>query len=118
MRRSESGMLAMNGQRRRVVVTGMDALSCLGDSLDEISKSLRTGRSGIIYSKEREALGFRSPLTGAIKPVDPPAHFADAECGCGNQTFKLAIDEDAGAQYAIGRRHGALYCHADRYRVT
>lgn len=72
-------MLVMNGQRRRVVVTGMDALSCLGDSLDEISQALRSGRSGIIYSKEREALGFRSPLTGALKPIDAAAHFARKE---------------------------------------
>jgi 3-oxoacyl-[acyl-carrier-protein] synthase-1 len=72
-------MLHTGAHRRRVVVTGMDALSCLGDSLDEISRSLRTGRSGIVYSTEREELGFRSPLTGAIKPVDPTAHFARKE---------------------------------------
>ena len=68
-------MLHTGANRRRVVITGMDALSCLGDTLDGISQSLRTGRSGIVYSKEREALGFRSPLTGAITPIDPTAHF-------------------------------------------
>jgi 3-oxoacyl-[acyl-carrier-protein] synthase-1 len=47
----------------------------LGDSLDEISQSLRVGRSGIVISKERQELGFRSALTGAIKPVDAAAHF-------------------------------------------
>ncbi len=46
----------------RVVVTGMGAVSCLGDTLDEISRSLREGRSGVVLSPERKARGFRSGL--------------------------------------------------------
>jgi 3-oxoacyl-[acyl-carrier-protein] synthase-1 len=60
---------------RRVVVTGMGAVSCLGLTLDEISKSLREGRSGIVVSEERIQLGFRSPLTGALPPLEPAKHF-------------------------------------------
>src|SRR5271170_6558710 len=73
------GMPLANGTRRRVVVTGMDALSCLGQTLDEISASLRSGTPGIVVSEERRQLGFRSPLTGAIKPVDAAAFFARKE---------------------------------------
>ncbi len=72
-------MLLTNAPRRRVVITGMDALSCLGSTLDEISGALRTGTSGIVISEERRELGFRSPLTGAIKPIDAAAHFARKE---------------------------------------
>ena len=68
---------AMN--RRRVVVTGMDALSCLGSTLPQIEESLRIGRSGIVRSAERETLGFRSCLTGMIQPVDATAHFGRKE---------------------------------------
>jgi 3-oxoacyl-[acyl-carrier-protein] synthase-1 len=68
-----------NGSRRRVVVTGMDALSCLGQTLGEISASLRSGTPGIVVSEERRQLGFRSPLTGAIRPVDAAAFFARKE---------------------------------------
>ncbi|MBN1443507.1 MAG: beta-ketoacyl-[acyl-carrier-protein] synthase family protein [Planctomycetes bacterium] len=46
----------------RVVVTGMGAVSCLGETLDEISISLQEGRSGAIFSEERKKRGFRSGL--------------------------------------------------------
>jgi len=61
---------------RRVVVTGMGLVSCLGLTLDEVSASLRAGRSGIGLSEERVRLGFRSPLTGVLPPLDAAAHFS------------------------------------------
>ncbi len=51
---------------RRVVITGMGAYSCLGTSLEEITESLRTGRSGIHFDPERKEMGFRSALTGMV----------------------------------------------------
>ena len=61
---------------RRVVVTGMGLVSCLGLTLDAVSHSLREGRSGIGLSEERVRLGFRSPLTGILPPLDAAAHFS------------------------------------------
>lgn len=58
---------------RRVVVTGMGIVSCLGTTLDTVSESLRSGRSGIVVSDERIARGYRSPLTGRLPPLDPAA---------------------------------------------
>jgi 3-oxoacyl-[acyl-carrier-protein] synthase-1 len=55
---------------QRVVITGMGAVSCLGDSLDEISSSLREGRSGVIYSEERKKHGFRSGLMTRLPEID------------------------------------------------
>ena len=52
---------------RRVVITGMGIYSCLGKTLDEVSDSLRNGRSGIGVEEERTAVGFRSPLTGLLE---------------------------------------------------
>jgi 3-oxoacyl-[acyl-carrier-protein] synthase I len=80
--RMGNGMLLSNqrsDQRRRVVITGMDALSCLGTTLDDISASLREGKSGIVISPERTEIGFRSPLTGGIAAVDATAHFGRKE---------------------------------------
>ncbi|HYE05267.1 MAG TPA: beta-ketoacyl-[acyl-carrier-protein] synthase family protein [Planctomycetota bacterium] len=71
--------MLLGGTRRRVVVTGMDALSCLGATLPAIEASLRAGTSGIGVSQERIDLGFRSPLTGVIPAIDPTAHFARKE---------------------------------------
>lgn len=54
----------------RVVVTGMGAVSCLGDTLDGISESLRAGRSGVVLSPERKAKGFRSGLMTRLPDID------------------------------------------------
>ncbi|PFG53416.1 3-oxoacyl-[acyl-carrier-protein] synthase-1 [Marinobacter sp. LV10R520-4] len=50
---------------RRVVVTGMGIISCLGNSLEEVTNSLKTGKSGIRFSETYKELGFRSQICGA-----------------------------------------------------
>jgi len=55
---------------RRAVITGMGLVSCLGLTLDEVASSLQEGRSGIRVIPERQALGFRSPLSGVLPPFD------------------------------------------------
>ncbi len=49
---------------RRVVVTGMGIVSCLGNKLDEVSRALREGRSGITSKSEYAELGLRSQVAG------------------------------------------------------
>ncbi|MFU8818399.1 MAG: beta-ketoacyl-[acyl-carrier-protein] synthase family protein [Desulfurivibrio sp.] len=51
---------------RKVVVTGMGIVSCLGLSLSQVSASLRAGSSGIALLPDRKALGFQSGLSGVI----------------------------------------------------
>jgi len=55
---------------RRVVITGMGIWSCIGTSLDEVTQSLRQGKSGIRYDEERKEFGFRSALTGLVPKPD------------------------------------------------
>jgi len=55
----------------RVVITGLGLISCLGRDRQEITDSLRSGTPGLIRHPEREALGFQSPLTGALRDFDP-----------------------------------------------
>ena len=52
---------------RRVVVTGMGIVSCLGNNTEEVVDSLRQGRSGISLSEEYRDMGFRSHVHGAPK---------------------------------------------------
>jgi len=52
---------------RRVVITGMGVYSVIGKNLTEVKESLYLGKSGIGIDPEREALGFRSLLTGIIE---------------------------------------------------
>lgn len=58
---------------RRVVVTGMGIVSCLGNDPDAVERSLRDGRSGIRHVPEYAELGLRSCVAG-IPDVDkePP----------------------------------------------
>jgi 3-oxoacyl-[acyl-carrier-protein] synthase I len=51
----------------KVVITGMGIYSTIGYNLDEVTKSLYEGKSGIIFDPARKELGFRSCLTGSIK---------------------------------------------------
>jgi len=55
---------------KRVVITGMGIWSCLGISLDEVTNSLRQGKSGIIFDAERKPLGYRSALTGTVPKTE------------------------------------------------
>lgn len=49
---------------RRVVVTGMGIVSCLGNDLESVTDSLRQGRPGIRRMPEFETLGLRSRIAG------------------------------------------------------
>ena len=58
---------------RRVVVTGIGAVSCLGNSADEITDSLKNGRSGIVYNANFEEMGLRSLISGSVN-IDIKEH--------------------------------------------
>lgn len=49
---------------RRVVVTGMGIVSCIGNSPAEVTQSLKDGKSGIVFSPKYAEMGFRSHVHG------------------------------------------------------
>ena len=49
---------------RRVVVTGMGIVSCLGNLPTTVSRALREGRSGIRAMSNYAELGLRSQVAG------------------------------------------------------
>ncbi|HBH26297.1 MAG TPA: beta-ketoacyl-ACP synthase I [Rhodospirillaceae bacterium] len=49
---------------RRVAVTGMGVVSCIGNDLASVAESLKAGRSGITAAPEYAQLGFRSQVWG------------------------------------------------------
>ena len=57
---------------RRVVVTGLGVISSIGNSADEVTASLKAGRSGITANADMAEYGFRSQIAGAvdINPAD------------------------------------------------
>ena len=51
---------------KRVVVTGMGIVSSIGNNTDEVTQSLRDGKSGIVRSETYAEMGFRSHVHGAL----------------------------------------------------
>ena len=49
---------------RRIVITGMGIVSCLGNDPDTVSSALREGHSGIRFMPEYAELGLRSRVAG------------------------------------------------------
>ena len=51
---------------KRVVVTGMGIVSCLGNDKQAVLESLRSGQSGIRFKEEYQQLAMRSHVAGSI----------------------------------------------------
>jgi len=51
---------------RRVVITGIGIVSCLGNNKAAVLDSLQAGRSGIRFREDYKELGFRSQVAGTI----------------------------------------------------
>ena len=54
----------------RVVVTGMGIVSSLGSNKSEVLESLKSAKSGIVFSEKYSEMGLRSHVHGAIAEVD------------------------------------------------
>ncbi|WP_275288002.1 beta-ketoacyl-ACP synthase I [Halomonas elongata] len=51
---------------RRVVVTGLGIVSCLGNDAQQVLEALRQGRSGIRFKDDYAERGFRSQVAGVV----------------------------------------------------
>ena len=51
---------------RRVVVTGLGIVSCLGNDQHQVLDALKSGRSGIRFKEEYAERGFRSQVAGTV----------------------------------------------------
>ena len=49
---------------RRVVVTGIGIVSCIGNDQDAVTQSLKEGKSGIVFAPKYAEMGFRSHIHG------------------------------------------------------
>lgn len=59
----------------RVVITGMGINSCIGNTLEKVTESLKAGRSGIRYNEVYAKLNFRSHVSATaemnFENIDP-----------------------------------------------
>ncbi|MEH6635543.1 MAG: beta-ketoacyl-ACP synthase I [Halioglobus sp.] len=58
---------------KRVVITGLGIVSCLGNDAESVTQSLYEGRSGISVRQEQIDVGMRSHVAGAVD-IDIAAH--------------------------------------------
>ncbi|WP_412972869.1 beta-ketoacyl-ACP synthase I [Glaciecola sp. MF2-115] len=58
---------------RRAVITGLGIVSSIGNNKQEVSESLRAGRSGITFSQQFADMGLRSQVWGDLK-IDLAEH--------------------------------------------
>ena len=59
---------------RRVVVTGIGIVSCIGNNKTEVLDSLLKTKSGIVFSEEHKKYNFRSQVVGTVKNLDIDKH--------------------------------------------
>lgn len=58
---------------KRVVVTGMGIVSCIGNEINAVLESLKTGKSGVKFNPSYAEQGFRSLVSGSID-IDAADH--------------------------------------------
>ncbi|MEZ0601502.1 beta-ketoacyl synthase [Paraburkholderia sp. IW21] len=100
---------------QRVVVTGMGIVSCLGNTLDDVSAALRAGRSRIERIEAWRERGFGSQVAGVASVAQEPPFARKLERFMGDtarfacHAARKAID-DAGLEPAMLRspRAGAV----------
>jgi 3-oxoacyl-[acyl-carrier-protein] synthase-1 len=51
---------------RRVVITGLGIVSCLGNNKQAVTESLKNGTSGIRFKQEYKDMGMRSHIAGSV----------------------------------------------------
>ena len=59
---------------RRIVVTGLGIVSCIGNNKVEVLNSLLNTKSGIVFSEEQKKYNFRSQVSGTIKNLNLDEH--------------------------------------------
>ena len=59
---------------RRVVITGLGIVSCIGNNQSEVLDSLLNTKSGIVFSEDHKKYNFRSQVVGEIKNLNISDH--------------------------------------------
>ena len=59
---------------KRVVISGLGIVSCLGNNKNDVLESLLNTKSGITFSQEQQDYHFKSHICGAIKNINAEEH--------------------------------------------
>lgn len=83
---------------RRVVVTGMGAVTPLGETLDETWKGMLEGKNGISAISEFDTKDYKAKLAAEVKNFDPLKYMEKLEANRTDRYAQLAI---AASQMAV-----------------
>ena len=83
---------------KRVVVTGMGAITPIGLNVDEFWKSIRAGKTGFAPITKMDASGYRAGLAAEVKGFD----------GRNYMDFKSAKRMELFSQYAVAAAGEAI----------
>ena len=88
----------------RVVVTGMGALTPVGNSVEEFWKNLKDGVSGIDRVSRFDPSGFSSQIVGEVKGFDPTRYIERKEARRMDlvQQYSVACAQEAFDQSGLG----------------
>lgn len=88
---------------KRVVITGMGAITPLGNSVDECWKNIIAGKNGVAFITKFDTTHFKTKFTAQVKGFDTAVYFEKNE----------ARKYDLFTQYAVaGRPIIAAYAEA------
>jgi len=100
---------------RRVVITGIGIVSCIGNNKKEVLDSLLNTKSGIVFSEEHKKYNFRSQIVGNIKNLNLSEHIDRKQLrfmGDGSAynfiALKEAIDESGLEQKDISNENTGI----------
>lgn len=120
-------------KKNRVVITGLGVVAPNGTSVEEFSKAIKNGISGISYQKKLEALGFSCTVAGVpvISEARKAQYFTPLElrgfestgilygCIAAIDAWKdagLVISKDAPVDYDSGTIFGAGTSGVEKFR--
>ncbi len=94
--------------KRRVVVTGMGALTAVGNTPDEIWASIAAGRSGIGRITRFDPTGYETTIAGEVKDFDGGALIGRKEVRRMDRYTQLAIAATLQARAQAGLADGGV----------
>ena len=88
----------MTKELKRVVITGMGAITPLGNSVDEFWKNIVAGKSGVNFITKFDTTNFKTKFAAEVKGFNPAAYFEKNE----------ARKYDLFTQYAVAAAEEAI----------
>jgi 3-oxoacyl-[acyl-carrier-protein] synthase II len=80
-----------NGERRRVVVTGLGMITPLGGSVDKTWDGIRAGRSGIGPITRFDTTGLETTIGGEVRDFDPLEYMDRKEARRADRFVQFAV---------------------------